>query len=208
MSNYFSRFPTMKYGNHNVYDITRRNKFREKYKNNPLVFLPYTIKDGEKPEDIAYHYYGSVDYTWMVLIANNMLDPYHDWPLDTTNFDSYMIDKYAVASGRKGVDVLYWTQDETSTDNVVYYYKEVDGMIVKTSNKSLTYEYLYTENNRILQTEDLGLLYINATPPNDFIPYRIWDYEFDMNENKREILLVDAQYLPQVEAEFGKLIKK
>lgn len=125
MSKYFDNFPTVNYDGIEVRDITRRKKFIQNNLNNPFVFLPYTIKDNDRPEDIAYYYYGSVDYTWLVLLPNNIIDPYTQWPLSDDNFDKMLIAKYAEKSGKIGYEVIDWTQDETRTDNVVYYYKEV-----------------------------------------------------------------------------------
>lgn len=125
MSKYFDNFPTIIYGGVEVRDITRRKKFMQNNLNNPFVFLPYTIKDNYRPEDISYYYYGSVDYTWLVLLANNIIDPYTQWPLSDDNFDKMLMTKYAERSGRTGYSVIDWAQDETRTDNIVYYYKEI-----------------------------------------------------------------------------------
>ena len=60
------------------------------------------------------------------MLANNITDPYYDWPIDDTEFDEYFIDKYSELSKRGGFDVSRWGQDETRTDNIVYYYQEVE----------------------------------------------------------------------------------
>lgn len=126
MSRYFDKFPKIEYEGETIRDITKRTKFVDANLSDPILFLPYTIKEGEKPEDIAYNYYGSVDYTWLVLLANNMSDPYHDWPLDTEEFNKFLMKKYAEQSGLKGYEVVDWSQDETLADNIVYYYKFVE----------------------------------------------------------------------------------
>jgi hypothetical protein len=125
MSEYFENFPIINYQGRNVRDITRRNKFLKSVTTNPLLFLPYTIKEGERAEDIAYYYYGSTDYTWLVYLANNIIDPYHQWPLSEEDFHKYLIQKYADQSNKTGYEVVDWTQNETIDDNIVYYYKEV-----------------------------------------------------------------------------------
>jgi hypothetical protein len=126
MSKYFSNYPLIQYQDKRVRDITRRSKVRDTILQNPYIFLPFTIREGEKPEDIARLYYGSVDDTWLVLLANNITDPYYEWPMSDAEFDQYFIDKYSEVSGRTGFDVIRWAQDETRTDNIVYYFKEVD----------------------------------------------------------------------------------
>lgn len=141
MSKYFDKFPTIKYDGQTIRDITKRTKFIDKNLSNPLLFLPYTVREGERPEDIAFNYYGSMDYTWLVLLANNMLDPYYDWPLDEQEFHEYLIKKYSEESGLKGYEVVSWTQNENIADNIVYFYKFVEqedviytGEVTPTSN--------------------------------------------------------------------------
>jgi hypothetical protein len=41
-----------------------------------------------------------------------------------------------------------------------------------------------------------------------FKPYRLYDLETQVNENKKEILLVDKDYLEQISKEFERLIKE
>lgn len=122
---YFNKLPEIRYNNVLVRDITRRVNFLKQTVENPYVFLPYTVKEGEKAEDIAYYYYGNQNYAWLVYLANNIIDPYNEWPLDEDTFNSFIIDKYKERSGRQGWDVVAWSQDETRDDNVVYYYREV-----------------------------------------------------------------------------------
>lgn len=126
MSDYFSKFPNIQYQNVLVKDITRKTKFVEKYLSDPKVFLPYTVQEGERPEDIAYYYYGSVDATWLVLLANNIVDPYFDWYMDEEQFNKYLIEKYREESGKEGFEVLDWTKNQTAQDNVSFFYRDVD----------------------------------------------------------------------------------
>ena len=125
MSNYFDKMPIINYNGYQVRDLTRRNRFLPVSMANPYLFLPYTVADEDRPEDIAYYYYGSTDYTWLVLLANNIIDPYHDWPLKEEDFNKYLINKYAEASGKRGYEVVDWTQNENISDNIVYYSRAV-----------------------------------------------------------------------------------
>jgi hypothetical protein len=126
MSRYFRNYPTIQYQGKSVRDLSRRSKVRDDLLSDPYIFLPYTVREGEKPETISELYYGTVDDTWLVLLANNITDPYYEWPMDEEQFNQYFIDKYSEISGRTGIDVLRWGQDETRTDNIIYYFKEVD----------------------------------------------------------------------------------
>lgn len=195
MSEYFSKYPIISYNGVSVRDITRRTNFIKSLLSNPYVFLPYTVKEGEKPEDIAYHYYGSVEATWIVLLCNNIIDPYYDWPLTQQQFDAYIIDKYTELSGKTNQEVLYWTQNETIVENILYYYRITE--FGKTINVSPD-TFLPIYNNS-------GIL-IGRNVDTGWMPYRFYSYEQDLNSNKREILVVEKQYYTQVTKEFRTLI--
>jgi hypothetical protein len=127
MSKYFANFPLIQYDGKTITDITRRSKIIDDLLKDPYIFLPYTVREGEKPEDIAQNYYGSVDDTWLVMLSNGMMDPYTSWPMDERQFNQYFINKYAEISRTTGgsYDVISWAQDPENTDNIVYYYKDV-----------------------------------------------------------------------------------
>lgn len=125
MSTLFSQLPIINYNGYEVRDLSRRNRVLPPSITNPYLFLPYTVTDEDRPEDIAYYYYGSTDYTWLVLLANNMIDPYHDWPLKDEDFHKYIIKKYEKISGLKGYDVIDWTKNENIEENIAYYSKMV-----------------------------------------------------------------------------------
>ena len=125
MSTLFSQLPIINYNGYELRDLSRRNRILPPSITNPYLFLPYTVTDEDRPEDIAYYYYGSTDYTWLVLLANNMIDPYHDWPLKDEDFHKYIIKKYEKISGLKGYDVIDWTKNENIEENIAYYSKMV-----------------------------------------------------------------------------------
>lgn len=124
MAKYFDYFPKINYEGQQVRDITRRNGFTQLVASNPTLYLPFTVKEGERPEDIANYYYGSVDYTWVVYMSNNIIDPYHQWPMAEADFNNYLIEKYGEQSGRVGDEVVEWTKEDNG-DNIIYYYREV-----------------------------------------------------------------------------------
>ena len=184
MSRYFTHFPKIRYDDEVIRDITRRTNFVQSNLANPFMFLPYTTKSDEKPEDVALYYYGSVDYTWIVLMANNIIDPYHEWIMSDETFNKYLIAKYQEASGAKDYDVIRWTQNTLITENILYYYK-------------------YLGNDFGNAMEKISVDSIDVVEnPGSYIPYRIYDFEHDTNENRREIKLIDKRYIDQITKEF------
>lgn len=125
MAKYFEHFPVINYKGTRCRDITRRSQFIQKVTSNPYLYMPYTVKEGERPQDIAQDYYGSVDYDWVVLMANNIIDPYYQWPLEEDDFKKFLIDKYAFQSGEIGEAVIDWLRDENIDENIIYYYRPV-----------------------------------------------------------------------------------
>ena len=122
---YFEKFPIIEYEGRRVRDISRRTNFVRAISNNPYLYYPYTVGEGERAEDIAQFYYGSVDYVWLVYMANNIIDPYHEWPMDPQTFNDYLVEKYTEESGEVGEDVIDWTRDPNNDDNIIFYVKRV-----------------------------------------------------------------------------------
>lgn len=107
MSRYFKYFPTMTYNNRVVLDITRRAKVIESLTNDPYAFLPYTVNEGDRPEDIALYYYGDQNLVWLIYLANNINDPYSQWPLSNEELDASVYKKYsrdAIAFAHTSID--------------------------------------------------------------------------------------------------------
>ena len=101
---YFSKFPLMVYDikGDKTYkllpDILRRVKLRSSLSSSRFVFDKYNVKEGEKPEDIAFKYYGDAQYHWVVMMANNITDRYFEWPMTQPDFAEFLTDKYGAGS--------------------------------------------------------------------------------------------------------------
>ena len=75
-------------------DILRRVKQRNAIKDGQFVFDNYDVKDGEKPEDIAYKWFGDAELHWVILMTNNVTDRYYEWPMNSVQFQAFLEDKY------------------------------------------------------------------------------------------------------------------
>ena len=53
-------------------DILKRVKIRSGLSASRFVFDKYNVKEGEKPEDVAFKYYGDAQYHWVIMIVNNL----------------------------------------------------------------------------------------------------------------------------------------
>ena len=101
---YFSRFPMMIYdvkGNDNyklLPDILRRVKQRAGIKAGQFIFDYYDVMNGEKPEDIAYKWFGDAQLHWIILMTNNITDRYYQWPMTQPQFAEFLTDKYGAGN--------------------------------------------------------------------------------------------------------------
>ena len=97
---YFSKFPLTTYdikGNDIrklLPDILRRVKLRSVIKSGGMLFDKYDVKEGEKPEDIAFKWFGDPELHWVILMTNNVTDRYYGWPMNQVQFAEFLTDKY------------------------------------------------------------------------------------------------------------------
>lgn len=92
--NYFKNFPVVQYGQHALRNIILKSKIGKDLIQSYDAFYPYTIKTGETPTSLAYDYYGSVEYVWLIFLVNDIVDPYYDWPMSDDIFQEYITNKY------------------------------------------------------------------------------------------------------------------
>jgi len=101
---YFSYFPLMAYDIKGTREykllpqIIKRVKLRSNIRSGLFLFDNYDVKDGERPEDIAFKYYDDATLHWVVLMTNNITDRYYEWPMTQPQFQNFIEDKYDVAN--------------------------------------------------------------------------------------------------------------
>lgn len=163
-------------------DITKNVRLLDDIESDPYAFLPYTVKDEETPEDIAMYYYESVDHVWIVYASNKIVDPYFQWPLSNKALESTIQKKYkAQAEESEGKElspqgVLEWTQSASVSmyDNIVYYYDQ-EGTRISVDT------YRNGSTNSTIEASDWTAM-------------RIYDEELRLNEEKRDIRLLNREY--------------
>ena len=79
--------------------------------------------------------------------------------------------------------------------------------LIKISPESFKTIYLRKEDRVILRTEAGRRIIVKRIIPEEWTPYRAYEYEKALNDNKREIFLVDRTYISQIEQEFSESIR-
>jgi hypothetical protein len=75
-------------------NILVRAKFSEYLKSREGLYETYQIKDGERPDTLAHKLYGRSDLHWVILLFNEILDPYYEWPMSYDELNQYIAYKY------------------------------------------------------------------------------------------------------------------
>ena len=175
---YFNKFPLMVYdvkGNKQyklLPDILKRVKMRAGLSSSRFVFDKYNVKEGEKPEDIAFKYYGDAEYHWVVLMVNNVTDRYYQWPMRQADFEEFLTDKYGAGN-----------------EDATHHHE-----LAQTSGKTTS-------------IDDSHMLEVNSdTDGATTITNR--QFEERVQNDIRQIRLLDNKYLDAFVEEFFALIKK
>ena len=126
--NYFSNFPVVPYTYKTEdgvpYDvlisrITSRAKLAQRLQQVQVALYDYIIADEERPDTVSMKLYGTVNYTWIILVLNNILSLY-DWPLSEEEMVNYLRSKYgSLAAARQGTP-YYYTVEGDRVDATTY----------------------------------------------------------------------------------------
>lgn len=218
MAKYFNYFPKTYYNANNspsldtVTNIIARFGFESSLKENSAAFYKYNIQDSDTPELIAYKYYNSAERHWIVLLFNDIIDPQFDWPLQYKPLIDYIDNKYSKSqyadTANTSVTGLTWSMN---ANNVKAYYK-----VVTTTNNidgTIMIDKLELDANTWANTSISTTNYTleDGTPITVAVTKEkqsYYDYEQETNEAKREIKLLKQEFVPQIEKEFKKIIKK
>ena len=178
-------------------NILARANLLQNFLNSPAIYYEYDIQDGDTPEIIAHKYYGDVYRYWVVLFANQIIDPQWEWPMSGSVFQSYINSKYTLAS--PSVNPL---------TTVHHYEKQIDTLDVSTNitttNKIAISQTTYNSLTTGTTTYSLTTGTVKVTISKNLI--NIYDYELQLNEDKRNIKILKSNFVGQLEQQFQSLM--
>ena len=171
---YFEKFPKIYYdanadGKYKVMtDIISRVKLVDSVKQNILNFDYYNVKDGETPEMIAHKYYDDPELHWTILVVNDVIDYYTQWPMSVQKFEEFIKDKYTNPQGIHHYEI---SQTSGNTELVI----------------------------------DVGM---NTTDYPSATAISNYTYEDRLQEQRRQIRLIQPQYMGGFVKEFEKKLNE
>ena len=166
--------------------IVARNIFRkctliEDIQESVLGFQQYNIANNERPDLIANELYGDPLYDWVILLCNNIVNIYDDWPMSEDELQTYVKTKYRFATGVHH----YETNEITELDS--------DTILMK-SGIQVNENWTYTRSD--------GTVVANSN-----FPVSNYEYEKSVNDSKASIWLLKPQFVEDFVEEFEELMK-
>lgn len=192
MEKYFTNLPNLLYPSldpekNSLFDYDEvKNLFRRFYIREDLLqdvtfFLKYEISDGERPDNVAEKVYGDPLLDWIILITNNIIDIYEEWPLDDKTFYEVLNRKYP---NQSYLDTIYHETTEV---------KDANGRLILP--KGLRVSSDFTIKNPLDASSTLN--------PVKSVSYL--DIERIKNDNKRNILILKEKYFKIISSDIKKI---
>jgi len=169
-----------------VKNFFKRAKIRTDINNAITAFDYYQITDNQRPEVVASSLYGDPELDWIILITNNITNIRDQWPLSNNDLYNYMIDKYGSDEALSDIHHYETTEVKDEYDRLV-----VPSGLQVDSNFTVT----YTKFNNTVST---------VSPVKQVTNY---EYETDINEEKRKIRVLKPAYLSAVITDLRNIMK-
>lgn len=219
---YFSQFPTILYSfdpaNNSFQLVTNlfaRVKFLDSVLANTLIYYPYSVQDGDTPWSIADKYYDDPQRDWIVMFANQIMNPYFDWPLTQNDLDAQVVQKYgSLANAQSTLDHV---EEQTQITTLL------NGQLT-TNWANATLNSAFTYNFTTNQVQSLTLPTIVdpvipggtvtyecpdgsiVTQTTNYVAIDAYTATINTNEAKRIIKLLDKSYVSVVESQLTSLL--
>jgi hypothetical protein len=163
-------------------NLFRRIKLSDNAFSSPYVFNKYIIQEGDRPDTVAYKYYGDSSLDWLVIFGAAIINQRTDWPLTSDEL-------YEFASKKYGNDLTAIREYRTRQ------VKDSDGRIILPAGYVVNKEFTIPNPDNPTST---------LNPVQGFTN---WEYETEQNEKKKEINLVKPSFAPSIRREVETVMK-
>lgn len=120
---YFEKFPTFIYNDTIATNIIARVRLKDELKKQLYQYYLYSVKEGHRPDNIAEEYYKRANYSWLVFLANDAVNPLLEWYKDQTTLENFIISKYGSIDNAVTKTAYYrvnWSGDSTKITQSQY----------------------------------------------------------------------------------------
>ena len=203
MSNYFRKVPDIEYVNRlpdssigdyiKVKNIFKGVSIREDILQDLTVFEKFQIVGDDRPDNVAFEFYEDSNLDWLVLKCNNIINVQSEWPLTQMDLDEYLLDKYGDYNTLYNGIHHYETKEIKNSKDVVIV---PEGLQVS-KNYKVTYfdSALGQHRSSLIEEKNIAAAITN------------YDYEINIENEKRNIYLLKPIYTSLVEEDLEKEMK-
>ena len=135
-------------------------------------FTKYSVEGDERPDEVAYDFYGDAALDWVILTTNNIVHVRDEWPMGSQDFLTYLNQKY--------------TAQELT--NIHHYETKV---IRDSANNLIQPAGLYVDSDHSMTYVDRGV----TTTKSEITSVSFLQHETDENDKKRNINILKRQLL-------------
>ena len=191
MANYFRNLPRVGYDINgtgkdsfvNVTNIMKRVRFKPTVLEDISNYYPYFVKEGERPDIISQVEYGNVGYAYLILLVNDIFDPNFDWPLNSQVFEKFIINKYGSVT--------------TAISGIKHYYQIIRAEVPRTGTSERIPEVKFAVDETTYDA--LGI--------SDRTTLSNYDHEVELNDAKREIRLINPDFIQDIDYQVKRSLK-
>ena len=175
MGKYFNRYPLVDYGGQVAKNIMIRTDFTPETEADLNSKFDFSISDElQRPDNLSQSYYDNPYYDWVIYMANDIVDPYHDYYRSSSDLNKFIAAKYGSVANAQN-QVLYYRNDWAATsgdqlsksvynnldESIKKYYKP----IIDNTNNIVAYERI--EEDWTKSTNKIQELTVSNTTPLD-----------------------------------------
>ena len=155
-----------------VKNIFKRAVLRDDIFDEVTAFTKYSVVGDERPDQVAFNFYGDSGLDWVVLTTNNIIHVRDEWPMGNQDFLTYINGKY--------------TDQELS--NIHHYetdlLRDSQGKLIQPKGLKVPEDYSISFlDNGVLRTES------------KITSFTFLEHETNLNDDKRNINILKPEYL-------------
>ena len=163
---------TSAYDYQTVKNIFKKAVIRDDIFDEITAFTEYSVEGDERPDQVAYNFYGDSGLDWVILTTNNIIHVRDEWPMGQQDFLTYLNQKY--------------TNEQLS--NIHHY----ETKIIRDSNgKLIQPEGLIVPEGHSITFLDNGVLRTESK----LTSFSFLQHETNLNDEKRNIDILNSEFL-------------
>ena len=155
-----------------VKNLFKRAVMRDDVYGSLVNFEKYSVKDDERPDQVAYDFYNDSNLDWVILTTNNIVHVRDEWPMGSQDFLTYLNAKYTAAE----------------LTNIHHYETKV---IRDAANNLIQPAGIYVDSDHSITYVDRGV----TTTKSEITSVTFLEHETNVNDKKRNINILKRELL-------------